>query len=52
MIWPSRLIASVGTVAIFWPVLAVEVAGFAAIALVLLLNFVRSRRERAVVAAA
>jgi TRAP transporter 4TM/12TM fusion protein len=51
MIWPSRLVATAGTIAIFWPVLAVEIAGFSAIALVLLLNFVRSRRERAVVAA-
>jgi TRAP transporter 4TM/12TM fusion protein len=50
MIWPSRLVATIGTIAIFWPLLAVEIAGFVAIALVLLLNYVRSRRERAVVA--
>ncbi len=52
MMWVSRLIATAGTVAIFWPSFPVEVAGFAAVAFVLLLNYVRSRRERTLAAVA
>jgi TRAP transporter 4TM/12TM fusion protein len=43
MHWASRLVAAAGTVAIFWPSMAVEVAGFAAIVAVLVVNYARSR---------
>jgi TRAP-type uncharacterized transport system fused permease subunit len=50
MLLPSRLIASAGTVAIFWPSLPVEAAGLTAIVLVLVVNFLRRRREALAVA--
>ncbi|MEX2541883.1 MAG: TRAP transporter fused permease subunit [Trueperaceae bacterium] len=42
----SRLLASAGTVAIFWPDFQVEVVGFSLIVLVLAINFLKLRRER------
>ncbi|MDZ7799314.1 MAG: TRAP transporter fused permease subunit [Trueperaceae bacterium] len=50
MLLPSRLIASAGTVAIFWPSLPIEVAGLAAIVLVFIVNLMRHRREALAVA--
>jgi len=43
MHWVSRLVASAGTVAIFWSSTVIEVAGFTAIVAVLLVNYLRSR---------
>ena len=43
MAWYSRLLATAGMVAIFWPSHVVEIAGFAAILVVLAINFGRSR---------
>lgn len=51
MTWFSRLLASAGTVAIFFPAFVIEVAGFALIAAVLGINFARSRRAAPGVAA-
>ncbi|MEX2535261.1 MAG: TRAP transporter fused permease subunit [Trueperaceae bacterium] len=42
----SRFLAAVGTVAIFWPDLRLEVAGFSLILLVLGVNYFKLRRER------
>ena len=41
----SRLVASAGMVAIFWPSFPIEAAGFAAVLLVLVVNFLKRRRE-------
>jgi TRAP-type uncharacterized transport system fused permease subunit len=42
----SRFLAAAGTVGIFWPDLRVEIAGFGLVLLVLLINHLKSRRER------
>ena len=47
MTWISRLLASAGTVAIFFPAFPIELAGFALITTVLAINFARSKRAAA-----
>jgi TRAP transporter 4TM/12TM fusion protein len=42
----SRFLAAAGTVGIFWPDLRAEIAGFGLILVVLLINHLKSRRER------
>lgn len=42
---PLRLLAAAGTVAIFWPNIWVEVAGLAAILVMLGSNYLRARQE-------
>jgi len=51
MMWISRVVATAGMVAIFWPSFPVEVAGFTAVLAVLILNYARSRRVGVAVAA-
>jgi len=45
MLWFSRILATAGMIGIFYPNHLVEIAGFVLIVVVLLLNFVRSRRD-------
>ncbi len=46
MAWFSRGLATIGMIAIFWPNHLVEVAGFAMILAVLLINWIRMRNDR------
>jgi len=46
MLWLSRILATAGMIAIFYPEFLVEVGGFALIAAVLIVNFIRSRRDK------
>ena len=45
MYWFSRILVSIGVVAIFWPNFGVEVVGFALILVVLTINYLKLRRE-------
>ena len=51
MHWMSRIVLTVGTIAIFWPSTLVEASGFGAIVVVLLINFLKGRAGRTPVAA-
>lgn len=46
MRWFSRILAGIGTIAIFYPSFQIELLGFVCIIATLLLNFLHARRER------
>jgi TRAP-type uncharacterized transport system fused permease subunit len=46
MRWFSRILAAIGTIAIFYPSFQIELIGFGCIIATLLLNFLHARRER------
>ena len=46
MYWFNRLLVGAGLVLIFYPVFAVEAAGMAVMLLVLLINWLKRRREQ------